>query len=48
MDITEFNINLDLAKKAAKESGKLLLENKKELNKRYAAHLNIFFQLNHF
>ena len=33
MDITEFNINLDLAKKAAKESGKLLLENKKELNK---------------
>ena len=33
MDITEFNINLDLAKEAAKESGKLLLENKKELNK---------------
>ena len=33
MDITEFNINLDLAKKAAKESGKLLLENKKDLNK---------------
>jgi myo-inositol-1(or 4)-monophosphatase len=33
MDITEFNINLDIAKEAAKESGKLLLENKKELNK---------------
>ena len=33
MDITEFNINLDLAKEAAKESGKLLLENKKDLNK---------------
>ena len=33
MDITEFSINLDLAKKAAKESGKLLLENRKELNK---------------
>ena len=30
---TEFSINLDLAKKAAKESGKLLLENRKELNK---------------
>tara|TARA_B100001063_G_scaffold242072_1_gene270075 strand:+ start:655 stop:1404 length:750 start_codon:yes stop_codon:yes gene_type:complete len=29
---TEFSINLDLAKKAAKESGKLLLENRKELN----------------
>ena len=34
MDITEFNINLDLAKEAAIESGKLLIENKKKLNKR--------------
>ena len=34
MDITEFSINLDLAKKAAKESGKLLLENRKKLNRR--------------
>ena len=33
MDITEFNINLDIAKEAAKDSGKLLLQNKKELNK---------------
>ena len=33
MDITEFNINLDIAKEAAKDSGKLLLKNKKELNK---------------
>ena len=33
MDITEFNINLDIAKDAAKDSGKLLLQNKKELNK---------------
>jgi len=34
MDITEFNINLDLAKEASIESGKLLIENKKKLNKR--------------
>ena len=34
MDITEFNINLNLAKEAAEKSGKLLLKNKKELNKR--------------
>ena len=33
MDITEFNINLDLAKEAAIESGKFLIENKQELNK---------------
>mgnify|MGYP001269447439 FL=1 len=35
---TEFSINLDLAKKAAKESGKLLLENRKELNKSLKSH----------
>tara|TARA_A100001011_G_scaffold372497_1_gene430970 strand:- start:853 stop:1608 length:756 start_codon:yes stop_codon:yes gene_type:complete len=34
MDITEFNINLNLAKEAAEKSGKLLFKNKKELNKR--------------
>ena len=35
---TEFSINLDLANKAAKESGKLLLENRKELNKSLKSH----------
>ena len=35
---TEFSINLDLAKKAAKESGKLLLKNRKELNKSLKSH----------
>ena len=35
---TEFSINLDLAQKAAKESGKLLLKNRKELNKSLKSH----------
>ena len=32
MENTDINIDLDIAKKAAVESGKLLLENKNHLN----------------
>ena len=33
MEIQDLNIDLNIAKKAAKESGKFLLKNKKKLNK---------------